>query len=38
MNLSFVIPAYNEENYVGDCLAAILAQRAALPADQAAQI
>ncbi|HVO28389.1 MAG TPA: glycosyltransferase family 2 protein [Candidatus Paceibacterota bacterium] len=31
MKLSFVIPAYNEENYIGDCLAAIIAQKRALP-------
>lgn len=27
MKLSFVIPAYNEESYVGDCLDAIVAQK-----------
>lgn len=27
MKLSFVIPAYNEEHYVGDCLDAIIAQK-----------
>jgi glycosyltransferase involved in cell wall biosynthesis len=27
MKLSFVIPAYNEENYIGDCLDAIIAQK-----------
>jgi len=26
--LSFVVPAYNEENYLGDCLSSILAQTA----------
>ena len=30
MKLSFVIPAYNEENYIGDCLDAIVAQKRAL--------
>jgi len=27
MKLSFVIPAYNEENYIGDCLDAIIKQK-----------
>lgn len=29
--LSFVIPAYNEEHYLGDCLDSIIKQRDALP-------
>lgn len=33
MKLSFVIPAYNEERYVGDCLAAIIEQKRPLPYD-----
>jgi glycosyltransferase involved in cell wall biosynthesis len=31
MKLSFVIPAYNEEHYLGDCLKAIFAQKQGLP-------
>jgi glycosyltransferase involved in cell wall biosynthesis len=31
MKLSFVIPAYNEEHYVGECLDSIIAQKKALP-------
>lgn len=31
MKLSFVIPAYNEEEYIGECLEAIVAQRQGLP-------
>lgn len=31
MKLSFVIPAYNEENYLGDCLDAIMAEKKASP-------
>jgi glycosyltransferase involved in cell wall biosynthesis len=27
MKISFVIPAYNEERYVGDCLDAILKEK-----------
>ncbi len=27
MKLSFVIPAYNEERYIGDCLNAIVTQK-----------
>ncbi len=27
MKLSFVIPAYNEEHYIGDCLESILKQK-----------
>ena len=27
MNISIVIPAYNEENYIGDCLQSIIANR-----------
>jgi len=33
MKLSFVIPAYNEEEYIGECLEAITAQRQGLPYD-----
>jgi glycosyltransferase involved in cell wall biosynthesis len=33
MKLSFVIPAYNEEHYIGACLDAILAQKKVLPYD-----
>jgi glycosyltransferase involved in cell wall biosynthesis len=29
MKLSFVIPAYNEERYIGDCLNAIVTQKKA---------
>lgn len=38
MKLSFVIPAYNEENYVSDCLDAIEAQKQTLPPAVAADI
>ena len=31
MKLSFVIPAYNEEYYIGDCLDAIMAEKKASP-------
>ena len=31
MKISFVIPAYNEEHYVGDCLHAILREKRANP-------
>lgn len=31
MKLSFVIPAYNEENYIGDCLKSIVDQKRGLP-------
>ena len=33
MKLSFVIPAYNEEEYIGECLEAIVAQKQGLPYD-----
>lgn len=33
MKLSFVIPAYNEEEYIGECLEAIVAQKQTLPYD-----
>lgn len=33
MKLSFVIPAYNEEDYIEDCLGSILAQMRSLPYD-----
>ncbi len=33
MKLSFVIPAYNEEEYIGECLEAIVAQKKNLPYD-----
>ncbi|HEX4104097.1 MAG TPA: glycosyltransferase family 2 protein [Candidatus Paceibacterota bacterium] len=33
MKLSFVIPAYNEENYIGDCLDAILRETRGAPYD-----
>lgn len=33
MKLSFVIPAYNEEEYIGECLEVILAQKKNLPYD-----
>lgn len=33
MKISFAIPAYNEENYIGDCLEAIIAQRASAPCE-----
>ena len=33
MKLSFVIPAYNEEQYVGDCLEAILKEKSTAPCD-----
>jgi cellulose synthase/poly-beta-1,6-N-acetylglucosamine synthase-like glycosyltransferase len=33
MKLSFVIPAYNEEHYIGDCLEAIIKQKKELPYD-----
>jgi len=33
MKLSFVVPAHNEENYIGDCLTSILAQKAGAPCD-----
>jgi glycosyltransferase involved in cell wall biosynthesis len=38
MRLSFVIPAYNEEYYIGECLKAITEQRQALPPADAANI
>jgi len=38
MKLSFVIPAYNEENYIGDCLDAIIKQKNELPTSDAADI
>ena len=33
MKISFAIPAYNEEHYLGDCLKAIVAQKAAAPCE-----
>jgi glycosyltransferase involved in cell wall biosynthesis len=33
MKLSFVIPAHNEEYYIGDCLKAILAQKEGAPCE-----
>ena len=33
MKLSFVIPAYNEEEYIGECLEAIIAQKKTVPYD-----
>ncbi len=33
MKISFVIPAYNEENYLGDCLEAIIGQKKDAPCD-----
>lgn len=33
MKLSFVIPAYNEEEYIGECLEAIVTQKTTLPYD-----
>ena len=38
MKLSFVIPAYNEEHYIGGCLEAIIIQKQSLPPEQAADI
>ena len=33
MKLSFVIPAYNEEHYIGDCLDAIIGQKKEFESD-----
>jgi glycosyltransferase involved in cell wall biosynthesis len=33
MKLSFVIPAYNEEHYIGDCLDSILKQKTGAPCE-----
>ncbi len=38
MKLSFVIPAYNEERYIGGCLDAIIEQKHGLPQDVARDI
>jgi len=38
MTLSFVIPAYNEENYIRDCLEAILKQKNELSPEEARNI
>jgi cellulose synthase/poly-beta-1,6-N-acetylglucosamine synthase-like glycosyltransferase len=38
MKLSFIIPAYNEEHYIGDCLDAIVKERRELPPELAREI